>query len=312
MSHPLRLYVARQATTTSRGIARPFSSSAANYAPGKPEGSSEESSSPKRNSDDTGSGPQTGVTFEAWLSRIGTQFKDPLPGRTNWLGVTCPFPMNPSFKPRPPISDAQRQTIFDAHAANPELNSVRALSERFGISLKRIEAIIRLKALEFKWKQDDRPLRTNFLAGMESALGVIPFRPSNATATIQRSLNSDTDLADRAAEEDANSITEVQRGIPKMYWEGVEDGKEPLVAPLMASLADQHAQKTADTIAASAKFLASHQHVVPAKQEGRAPMVFVDVGKKFMVPKEENQRLKAAAARSRLKAKKRVKAKQKQ
>lgn len=60
---------------------------------------------------------------------------------------------------------------------------------------------------------------------MESALGVVPFKPYNATATAEQSLNSDTYLADTAAEEDANSITEVQRGIPKMYWEGVEDGK---------------------------------------------------------------------------------------
>lgn len=86
----------------------------------------------------------------------------------------------------------------------------------------------------------------------------------------------------------------------------------PLVAPLVASLADQHAQKVADSLAASAQFLASHQHVVPAKMEGRAPMVFVDVGTKFMIPKEENRRQKAADARKRQKAKKRVKAKQKQ
>ncbi|KAG8862906.1 hypothetical protein FRB96_000324 [Tulasnella sp. 330] len=276
------------------------------------EGSSAASSSPNRDAEDTGSGPRTGVTFEAWLSKIGSQFKDPLPGRPNWLGVTCPFPMNPSFKPRAPISDVQRQIIFDAHAEDQNLNSIRVLSERFGISLKRVEAIIRLKALEFEWKQGNRPLRTNFLMGMESALGVIPFKPSNATSITARSLNSNTHLADTAAEEDANSITEVQRGIPKMYWEGVEDGQEPLVAPLVASLADEHAQKVADSLAASAKFLASHQHVVPAKMEGRAPTVFVDVGTKFMIPKEERKRQKAAAARKKQKEKKRVKAKQKQ
>lgn len=173
MSQPLRLYATRQAATT-RCIARSFTSSASCSIREKPEESSADSSSPKRKPENTGSGLQTGVTFEAWLSKIGGGFKDPTPGRTNWLGITCvssapghcpecvahdhmlplqPFPMNPSFKPRPPISDAQRQTIFDAHAAHPELNSVRALSEHFGISLKRVEAIIRLKALEFKWKQ---------------------------------------------------------------------------------------------------------------------------------------------------------------
>jgi len=212
--------------------------------------------------------------------------------------------MNPSFRPPPPVSDGLRQVIFDAHVSNPELNSVRALSQRFGMSLKRIEAIVRLKALEFKWKQEKRTLRTNFLMGMESALGVVPFKPSNATMNLFQNVHSNTDLADRAAEEDAGSFVEKQRGIQKIYWEGVEDGKEPLVAPLLAGLADQHAQKVADSMAASAKFLASHQHVVPPKVEGRAPIVFVDVGTKFMVAKDENKRQKAADARKRLKEKK--------
>lgn len=46
-----------------------------------------------------------------------------------------------------------KQAIFNAYAEDQELNSIRALSLRFGISLKRVEAIIRLKALEFKWRK---------------------------------------------------------------------------------------------------------------------------------------------------------------
>ncbi|KAG8877612.1 hypothetical protein FRB97_003241 [Tulasnella sp. 331] len=251
------------------------------------EGSSAASSSPNRDAEDTGSGPRTGVTFEAWLSKIGSQFKDPLPGRPNWLGVTCPFPMNPSFKPRAPISDVQRQIIFDAHAEDQNLNSIRVLSERFGISLKRVEAIIRLKALEFEWKQPQK--RT-------------PTRLQRCNAGFLRCIGK---------------VWKMGRYDPTLIWgwsflaEG-DFSKEPLVAPLVASLADEHAQKVADSLAASAKFLASHQHVVPAKMEGRAPTVFVDVGTKFMIPKEERKRQKAAAARKKQKEKKRVKAKQKQ
>jgi hypothetical protein len=60
--------------------------------------------------------------------------------------------MNPSFKPPPPLSDSLRTYIFDMHMADPEANSVTKLSSRFGISKKRVEAVIRLKALEAEWK----------------------------------------------------------------------------------------------------------------------------------------------------------------
>ena len=37
--------------------------------------------------------------------------------------------------------------------ANPEGNSVRALAERYGLSIKRVDAILRLKGLEEHWKK---------------------------------------------------------------------------------------------------------------------------------------------------------------
>jgi hypothetical protein len=37
--------------------------------------------------------------------------------------------------------------------ADPEANSVRELSQRYHISLKRVDAILRLKGLEAHWKK---------------------------------------------------------------------------------------------------------------------------------------------------------------
>lgn len=80
--------------------------------------------------------------------------------------------------------------------------------------------------------------------------------------------------------------------------------QEPYIAPLLATEADEQAQKVADAMAASAAFLASHQKVVPPKVDGRAPVVFVDVGKKFMDMRDEKKREKAADARKRLRERK--------
>ena len=59
--------------------------------------------------------------------------------------------MNPSFKPPTPVSDRLRTTIWERFVDNPEVNSVRALAERYGLSLKRIDAILRLKGMEQSW-----------------------------------------------------------------------------------------------------------------------------------------------------------------
>jgi hypothetical protein len=39
------------------------------------------------------------------------------------------------------------------HAADPANNNARTLSEQFGLSIKRVEAILRLKTLEEMWKK---------------------------------------------------------------------------------------------------------------------------------------------------------------
>ena len=59
--------------------------------------------------------------------------------------------MNPSFKPPPPISDEQRETIYQLYLRNPRKYNIRKISQIFNISLKRVTAILRLKNLEKIW-----------------------------------------------------------------------------------------------------------------------------------------------------------------
>ena len=62
-----------------------------------------------------------------------------------------PFPLNPSFKPPTPVSDALRKTLYQSFMANPNANSVRNLASRYHLSIKRVDAILRLKGLEENW-----------------------------------------------------------------------------------------------------------------------------------------------------------------
>jgi hypothetical protein len=60
-----------------------------------------------------------------------------------------PFPLNPSFKPPPPISDKIRTQIFNSFMQEQKNES--ELSQSFGYSVSRIKAILRLKKLEQLW-----------------------------------------------------------------------------------------------------------------------------------------------------------------
>lgn len=61
--------------------------------------------------------------------------------------------MNPSFRPPPPMSDAQRADIYRAFQQDPQKFSVRTLAQLHGVSMKRIDAVLRLKGMEDAWRK---------------------------------------------------------------------------------------------------------------------------------------------------------------
>ena len=69
--------------------------------------------------------------------------------------LTCwqPFPLNPSFKPPTPVGEHTKQLIYDHFMSNPAENHVRALAALHGLSIARVDAILRLKGLEEHWKK---------------------------------------------------------------------------------------------------------------------------------------------------------------
>ncbi|PVF99866.1 hypothetical protein CPB86DRAFT_265014 [Serendipita vermifera] len=84
-----------------------------------------------------------------WLMTEGMQYKRPREDGPNWLGGNVPFPSNPTFKPPTPISDKTKTQIFNLHLRDKI--SEQELSQRFGLGIGRIKAILRLKKLEQLW-----------------------------------------------------------------------------------------------------------------------------------------------------------------
>ncbi|KAI9255693.1 eukaryotic mitochondrial regulator protein-domain-containing protein [Phascolomyces articulosus] len=103
--------------------------------------------------------------FHEWAREGGgARFVRPSQGTTNYLGST-PFPSNPLFQPRPPLTDATRQEIYETYTENPEDWSIRKLATKFGISMRRVEAVLKLKETEKQMEMD------KFSKGMEKLMG---------------------------------------------------------------------------------------------------------------------------------------------
>ena len=109
--------------------------------------------------------------YLSWKEDIGVQYKDArprnwlgdervcflLPGSQSHNGLTTiflqPFPLNTTFKPPAPISDELKDIIYATYMQNPVEYGVRQLAALYGLSIKRVDAILRLKGLEQHWKK---------------------------------------------------------------------------------------------------------------------------------------------------------------
>ncbi|KAF4611978.1 hypothetical protein D9613_004120 [Agrocybe pediades] len=93
------------------------------------------------------------ATYREFLEKIGNKYKFTNSKPRNWLSPNAPFPMNPSFKPPPPISNTQKTWMFDKFFGDPLKHSPRKLAGSLNMSLKRVDAILRLKGLERQFQK---------------------------------------------------------------------------------------------------------------------------------------------------------------
>ncbi|KAF9230088.1 eukaryotic mitochondrial regulator protein-domain-containing protein, partial [Melanogaster broomeanus] len=229
------------------------------------------------------------------------------PSSRNWLGDKVPFPLNPSFKPPTPLSDAFRSQLFRAYTVDPNTNSIRTLAARHNTSIKRVNAILRLKRVEEEWKKN-KPLQTGFTKGMEDLLGV-----TDATRRMEAEPDGDTPIQyyhtgqndqettrDRYNVEEADMQDQVEgkhmarRQYQATFWESVTEGEEPVMPTIL--------EATRPSTRASAK----HKQITYTERgAGRPAVKFIDVGDAFVDEKEKERREREGARRSALKARKR-------
>ena len=63
-----------------------------------------------------------------------------------------PFPMNPKFRSQPVLSEELKDEIYKR--VMEEKKSVRDVSAALGVEMRRVGAVVRLKAVEKQWEQE--------------------------------------------------------------------------------------------------------------------------------------------------------------
>ncbi|KAG1813195.1 eukaryotic mitochondrial regulator protein-domain-containing protein, partial [Suillus subaureus] len=218
----------------------------------------------------------------------GRKYRDSAP--RNWLSSGTPFPLNESFRPPPPVSDALCTHIYFSYMADPEANSVRALAARHHLSIKRIDAILRLKGLEESWKKrshalQGKPIQTGFVQGMESILGVPQTKifttlDESKPVPVQYDTNQQSGGFDWA-----------RQRYQRMFWETVPEGKDPIMPGIL----------DAATKSATATFENKTKTNI-VERPGRPAIKFIDVGNMFLDVKEQERRAKESERRAKVRS----------
>ncbi|EJD52211.1 hypothetical protein AURDEDRAFT_159066 [Auricularia subglabra TFB-10046 SS5] len=261
----------------------------------------------------TGRGPFRGIRqwndtpYHLWITGDGSTYRDvPAEGRHYLGGDGCPFPLNPSFKPPIPTSDNTRTLIYKQYIQDGK--TVRELSFEHGISLRRVEAILRLKHLEVQWRHNQR-LETSFQQEMEQALGVTYAARTQGAKAAQRAAvqggetaGEDDRYTDAALADFLHDIANPDAPAPghvKMYFEPVDENTKPFLDPLLQKLRQNRLAKEAQSSSRSAKA----EKLVP-RGDGDVHYQFVDVGNAFVNERDLKAREKRAERQRSMKGKK--------
>ncbi|TFY71175.1 hypothetical protein EVG20_g1822 [Dentipellis fragilis] len=274
----------------------------------------------KRNSQQGASGSEErskeaasgSMTLTKWEEEVAPQFVKPHRPR-NWLGnhiVEFVFPYFWRMMPPTPISDQLRTALYNLYMDDPEANSVRELAGRYHLSIKRVDAILRLKGLEAHWIKG-KTIQTGFREGMETILGVKRDEEVYASRQDWMDTRKDVDAADALDQVESNDPA--RNRYRRMFWEPVVEGEEPIL-PFAIDKARQTAEthKTQDEAAKSDDALLGHHSSQKERDarvtisdgvSGRPTIKFVDVGGKFIDPKDRQRRIKESERRKQQRAK---------
>ncbi|KAI0419102.1 eukaryotic mitochondrial regulator protein-domain-containing protein [Xylaria grammica] len=120
--------------------------------------------------------------FRAWERMEGRIYRRPTGDGPQYLAprgaetVDRPFPLNPHFKSTKVLDDRAREMIWEKIMRGGE--TIKAVSAEFGIDIRRVAAVVRLKEVEKDWIAKDKPLAKPYAKAVLSMLPTHFIKPN--------------------------------------------------------------------------------------------------------------------------------------
>ncbi|KAF9532089.1 eukaryotic mitochondrial regulator protein-domain-containing protein [Crepidotus variabilis] len=271
-------------------------------------------------------------SYRDFMNKIGYQYR--LAEPRNWLGGHVPFPMNPSFKPPPPVSNEQKDVIWALYQKEPITNSVRRLAKRFNLSHRRLDAILRLKGMETDWIKQGKELQTGFQKGMDR---VLQAQTHSATPKFSAMLRNevykelqrqdftppeinperaDVHKADMLEQEERRDLARDR--YQRLYWEAIPESADEPVLPSIIQHVKMRAELKSKAEADKKKIQFMKQvpdtkfirrpsrSAILKARSGKTPTMFVDVGAEFMDVRDIFKRAASSRRKAAMRARKSV------
>ncbi|KAJ2994394.1 hypothetical protein NUW58_g1568 [Xylaria curta] len=102
---------------------------------------------------------------------------------THVQAVGKPFPLNPQFKSTKVLDDKSRELIWQKIMKDGE--TIKAVSAEFGVDIRRVAAIVRLKEVEKDWIAKDKPLAKPYAKAVLSMLPTFRLHPNQVTVPFE-------------------------------------------------------------------------------------------------------------------------------
>ncbi|KAK0725764.1 eukaryotic mitochondrial regulator protein-domain-containing protein [Lasiosphaeris hirsuta] len=126
--------------------------------------------------------------FYRWLKNVGSKVRDPPASgnRPSYLGsvksssdsaALKPFPANDKFVSQPVLSEEARERIWKSVMVTGL--PLKAVSAQYGVDMRRVAAVIRLKAIENEWEASHKPMALPYAKAVLSMVPVADLRQSD-------------------------------------------------------------------------------------------------------------------------------------
>ncbi|KAI0548468.1 eukaryotic mitochondrial regulator protein-domain-containing protein [Xylaria curta] len=127
--------------------------------------------------------------FRQWEKTSGRLLRRPTGGQPQylptWDGETTlqPFPLNPHFKSHKVLDEKARELIWEKVMRDGE--TIKAVSAEFGVDIRRVAAVVRLKEVEKDWIAKNKPLAKPYAKAVLSMLPTFRINPNQSSAPFE-------------------------------------------------------------------------------------------------------------------------------